>query len=177
AVGQLVGLEVIAKEIATSTKGWGWLPPLLLSPAKVAMIFQFEKRYFIDLAQVRQSDVEEVAPGRFRVTLPPIEGKLRLIDLTPYDISAGRVLGLLDIIQVNASTQRELIERAQSQASVLYEQNETKYTGEARRSLERQLRALLSLFDVRVEFVWREDAALLAGQGEGRIAALTGAAD
>ena len=35
AVGKLIGLEVHAKEIATSTKGWSWIPPILLSQAKV----------------------------------------------------------------------------------------------------------------------------------------------
>ncbi|MEO1585593.1 MAG: hypothetical protein AAFR96_13615, partial [Planctomycetota bacterium] len=29
ASGKLVGLEVCAKEIATATKGWKWLPPLV----------------------------------------------------------------------------------------------------------------------------------------------------
>ncbi|MEO0631417.1 MAG: hypothetical protein AAFY46_11950, partial [Planctomycetota bacterium] len=29
ASGKLIGLEVCAKEIATTTKGWKWLPPLV----------------------------------------------------------------------------------------------------------------------------------------------------
>jgi len=168
AVGQLVGLEVHAKEIATSVKGLSWLPPLLLSPAKVAMIFQFEKRYYVDLAMLDASDVELVEPGRFRLRLPQIEGKLRLIDVTPYDISAGRVMGLLDVIQVNAQTQQELIRKAQDQASDLYEQNEAKYLAQARRSIERQIHALLSLFDVRIEIEWAEALA-----DEGRAPART----
>lgn len=154
AVGRLVGLEVCAKEIATSRKGWGWLPPILLSQARLAMIFNFEKQYSIDLARLRREDVSETSPGRFRITLPSIDGALRLIDVTPYDIQAGRVLGLLDIIQVDAPTQQDLMKHAQSQAASLYETNEQRYLAEARRSVERQLTALLSLFDVEVEFVW-----------------------
>lgn len=158
AVGRLVALEVYAKEIATSRKGWGWMPPILLSQAKLAMIFHFEKQYSIDLARLRRESVREVAPGHYRLTLPPIEGSLRLTDVTPYDIQAGRVLGLLDIIQVDAPTQQELMRNAQQQAAALYEQNERKYASEAQRSVERQLRALLSLFHVHVDFDWPADS-------------------
>lgn len=159
AVGRLVGLEVCAKEIATSRKGWGWVPPLLLSQARLAMIFQFEKQYSIDLSCLRPRDVEQVGPAKFRVALPPVEGTLRLTDVTPYDIQAGRMLGLLDIIQVDAPTQNGLMRSAQAQAAALYESSDAKYLAEARRSVERQLRALLGLFGAGVEFVWTEDAA------------------
>lgn len=164
AVGRLVGLEVYAKEIATSRKGWGWLPPILLSQARLAMIFHFEKQYSIDLGLLSPADVEEMGPGRFRLRLPKIEGALRLTEVTPYDIQAGRVLGLLDIIQVDAPTQHELMKNAQSQAASLYEANDRKYGAEARKSIERQLRALLSLFEVELEFVWGDE---VAGGGNG----------
>ncbi|HCT46206.1 MAG TPA: hypothetical protein DF699_13435, partial [Phycisphaerales bacterium] len=95
AVGKLVGLEVHAKEIATATKGFNWLPPILLSQAKVAMIFQFEKQYAVELGSLDERDVEDMGNGRFRVTLPPIVGSLRLMDVEPYDIQQGRVLGLV----------------------------------------------------------------------------------
>ena len=157
AVGKLVGLEVCAKEITTSTKGWGWLPPLILSQARVAMIFHFEKQYSVDLARLKRSDVEELGEGRFRITLPSIEGALRLTDVEPYDIQAGRVLGLLDIIQVNAPTQKELIRRAQEQAAGLYQANDERYRTEARSSIERQITTLLALFDVSVEIEWSAD--------------------
>lgn len=157
AVGRLIGLEVSAKEIATTTKGLSWLPPLLLSQARLAMIFQFEKQYAIDLHKLRPTDVKKIGE-RFVVELPPIEGRLRLVEMSPYDIQAGRVLGLLDVIQMNAQTQKELIERAQTQASELYESNAAKYDAEARNSIERQMRALLEMFHVDVEFVWREQA-------------------
>jgi len=153
AVGRLIGLEVSAKEIATTTKGLSWLPPILLSQARLAMIFQFEKQYAIDLHKVRAEDVRLVGE-RYIVDLPPIEGRLRLVDMTPYDIQAGRVLGLLDVIQMNAQTQKDLIDRAQNQAASLYETNAPKYEAEARQSVERQLRALLEMFEVDVEFVW-----------------------
>jgi hypothetical protein len=154
AVGRLVGLEVRAKEIATSRKGWGWLPPILLSQARLAMVFQFEKQYSIDLARLRPGDVEQVKPGRYRVSLPPIDGALRLTDVTPYDIQAGRMLGLLDIIQVDAPTQTDLMRAAQAQAAALYESNEGRYLAEAERSIERHLHTLLGLFSVKVEFAW-----------------------
>jgi len=159
AVGKLVGLEVHAKEIATSTKGWSWIPPLLLSQAKVAMIFHFDKQYFVDLSKLRQSDVEQVGYGRFRLTLPAIEGSLRLSDLTPYDIQAGRIFALFDVIQMNAGTQKELIRTAQDQASQLFESHEGRYVADARRAVEKQVETLLSMFDAEVEIVWR-------GEGE-----------
>ncbi|MFG0274101.1 MAG: DUF4230 domain-containing protein [Phycisphaerales bacterium] len=155
AVGRLIGLEVSAKEIATTTKGLSWLPPILLSQARIAMIFQFEKQYAIDLHKLRPEQVHKVGE-RYVVDLPPVEGRLRLVEMVPYDIQAGRVLGLLDVIQMNAQTQKELIERAQSQAAELYESNAPKYEAEARASIERQLRALLEMFEVDVEFVWAE---------------------
>lgn len=158
AVGKLVGLEVHAKEIATSTKGWSWIPPLLLSQAKIAMIFNFEKQYFVDLSRVGPGDVDQQGVGRFRLHLPPIDGTLRLTDVTPYDIQAGRVLGLIDVIQMNAQTQEQLMRTAQDQAAELYEQSESGYVAEARRSIERQLGSLLELFDAEVEIVWRQES-------------------
>jgi hypothetical protein len=158
-VGRLVGLEVYAKEIATSTKGWGWLPPILLSQARVAFIFHFEKQYSVDLTRLDQSDVEELDPvdgrTRYAITLPPVEGALRLTDLEPYDIQAGRVLMLLDIIQLNATTQKELIRRAQEQAAELYRKHDAKYQAEAQRAIQKHLGALLALFDIDVEIRWR----------------------
>lgn len=158
-VGKLVGLEVYAKEIATSTKGWGWLPPILMSQARVAFIFHFEKQYAVELARVDAKDVEELPTKdgrrRFAITLPPVEGALRLTDLEPYDIQAGRVLMLLDVIQLNATTQKELIKRAQEQAAELYRRYDAKYQQEAQRAIEKHLTALLSLFDIEVEIRWK----------------------
>ncbi|MDX2114150.1 MAG: DUF4230 domain-containing protein [Planctomycetota bacterium] len=163
AVGKIVGLEVHAKEIATSTRGWAWVPPILLSQAKIAMIFNFEKQYFVDLSLLRPGDVElldPVGPGndraRYRVILPVIEGALRLTDVAPYDIQAGRILGLVDVIPMNADTQRALMQAAQEQASELFRRSEAKYIESARRSIEQHLHSLLHLFDVDVAIAWRD---------------------
>ena len=155
-VGKLVGMEVCAKEIATSTKGFSWLPPILLSQARVAMIFQFEKQFSVDLVSLGPEDVQSIGPGRYRLTLPAIEGSLRLVDVIPYDIQAGRALGLVDIIQVDAATQGELMKKAQAQASELYTTNDSKHERDARASVERQLRSFLSLLEIQVEIVWRQ---------------------
>jgi hypothetical protein len=171
AVGKLVGLEVHAKEIATSTRGWGWIPPLLLSQAKIAMIFHFEKQYFADLSLLRPADVEAIEAeasdagrARYRVHLPPIEGSLRLTEVSPYDIQAGRVLGLLDVIPMTAETQRALMQTAHEQATDVFRRNEAKYMENARRSIEQHLAALLRLFEVGVEVAWREEASPAAGR-------------
>lgn len=155
-VGKLVGLEVCAKEIATATSGWAWLPPLLLSQARLAMIFHFEKQYTIDLSRLDAGDVRDIGEGRFRISLPPIEGHLRLLDLTPYDIQNARILGLLDVIPMTADRQREMMKRAQTQAADLYESNNPRYQSEAAASIERHLRSLLGLVGVQAEFEWRD---------------------
>lgn len=157
-VGRLVGLEVMVKEIATASRGFQWMPPLLLSQAKVAMIFHFEKQYSIDLTRIEHTDIEQVGHNRFRVTLPPIEGSLRLSDVTPYDIQHGRVLGLFDVIPMTAERQTQLMTAAQKDAATLYESKEPKYLAEAKRSVARHLSSLLELFDVKVEVVWSDEA-------------------
>jgi hypothetical protein len=158
AVGKLVALEVCAKEIATVSSGWAWLPPLLLSQARLAMIFNFEKQYFVDLSAVRPEHVTATGPGRFRVQLPALHGQLRLLDVNPYDIQNARVLGLLDVIPMTADRQREMMRRAQVQASELFRTNDARYLGEARLSVERHLAALMDLFGVKVEVIWDEAA-------------------
>lgn len=157
AVGKLVGLEVCAKEIATATSGWPWLPPILLSQARLAMIFQFEKQYAVDLGRLRPTDVQEIAPGRFRINLPPIEGTLRLTDVFPYDIQSGRIMGLLDIIPMHADRQKDLMRRAQAQAAEWFEKSDAKYLIEARSSIERHLRTLLAMFNADVEIAWSDE--------------------
>ncbi len=154
AVGKLVGLEVAAKEIVTQTSGWSWMPPLLLSQARIAMIFHFEKQYSIDLSRVRDDDIEQRGENSYRVSLPPIDGTLRLIEVTPYDIQDGKVLGLLDVIPMKATRQRELMEKAQISAAELYESNDPRYLAEARTSIERHLRSLMELFGIEVELYW-----------------------
>jgi hypothetical protein len=157
-VGKLVGLEVFAKEIATATQGLSWMPPLLLSQARLAMIFSFRKQYFVDLTRLDEGDVEPMEGGNYRLRLPPIEGDLHLTDVTPYDIQDGRVLGLVDVIPMNADRQGTLMEAARSQASDLYERNDDRYLGDARRNVEKHVRALLRLFGVEVEIVWTDRA-------------------
>lgn len=154
AVGRLVGLEVCAKEIATSTRGLSWLPPLILSQARVAMIFRFEKQYSVNLGKIPDGAVTEHGPGRYTLVLPKPEGHLRLLDVTPYDIQAGKVLGLLDVIPVGAATQKELMDSAQNQAAELYGQADERYEAEAMHSIERQLASLLAMFGVDVTVEW-----------------------
>lgn len=150
-VGKLVGLEVLSKEIVTQTRGLNWLPPLLLSQARLAMIFSFEKRYYIDLARLQASDVHVLGEGRYRITLPAIEDSVHLLDVTPYDIQSGKLLGLLDVFRMDAQTQKDLMTKAQSEATALYEAHGQRYEDEARRAIRTQVRSLLSLFDVELD--------------------------
>ena len=153
-VGRLIALEVSAKEIATASAGWSWLPPLIFNQAKLAMIFHFEKQYWVDLASVRPQDVRDLGGGKYRVTLPSIEGRLRLTNMTPYDIQSARVLGLLDLIPMTAERQKELMDRAQHQASSLFEAWDGRYRAEARSAAERQIHTLFGMMGVVVECEW-----------------------
>ena len=157
ATGKLVGLEVSAKEIATAKKGWDWLPPLLMSPAQVAMIFHFDKQYSVELGRITASNIEQVGSGTYRLTLPPIDGQLRLTDVKPYDIQDGKVLGLLDVIQMKANAQGQLMQKAQEEASKLFEKSDQGYKVEAQRSIGKHLEALFHLIGAEVEVVWPEE--------------------
>ncbi|MFG0329468.1 MAG: DUF4230 domain-containing protein [Phycisphaerales bacterium] len=159
-VGKLVGLEVMSKEIVTQTKGLPWLPPLLLSQARLAMIFCFNKQYFVNLTRLRESDVRQVGPNRYEVVLPKIEGDLSLLEVTPYDIQSGKFIGLLDVFRMDAETQKTLMMRAQEEAEKLYEKHADRYAAEARRVIVRQLKSLLELFDVEAEIRFRDDGAI-----------------
>lgn len=179
AVGRLVGLEVCAKEIATARSGWSWCPPVLLSQAKIAMIFHFEKQYGVDLSTVRPGDVHRLPGGGFRVRLPAVRGTLRLVEVQPYDIQQGRILGLLDVIPMNAERQAQLMRTARVEASRLFEAHDQRYTAQARDAVERQLSTLLGLFGVHVEWEWADQPidgpAQLEGEPEARpVLALTG---
>lgn len=163
-VGKLVGLEVMSKEIVTQTRGLSWLPPLLLSQARLAMIFSFEKQYFVDLARLRPEHVEHLGGRIFRITLPRIEGALRLLDVTPYDIQSGKLLGLLDVFRMDAPAQKQLMHRAQEEAQHLYETHAARYEEEARRAVVRQVVGLLAMFDVEVQVSFTPDSPPAAGR-------------
>lgn len=150
AVGKLTGLEVVSKEIVTQTKGLKWLPPLIFSQARLAMIFHFEKQYFIDLSRLSVDDIRRTGPTGFLIMLPRIEGHLTLLDVIPYDIQSGKLLGLFDVFKMDAETQKEMMNRAQEEASRLYEENASRYEQEARAAIARQIHGLLELFDVEV---------------------------
>jgi hypothetical protein len=171
-VGRLVALEVCAKEIATATSGIadGWLPPIILSPARMAIIFQFRKQYFVDLSAIGAEQVLELPDSRderrqrmgleslrrIRVTLPPLQSELSLSSMTPYDIQAGRILGLVDIIPMNADRQSSLMSRAQEHAAKVFDDQDGAYKAQAAAAVETQLRSLLGLMGVRLEVVWAD---------------------
>lgn len=158
ATGKLVGLEVTAKEIATAKKGWDWLPPLLMSPAQLAMIFHFDKQYSVELGRISPKDVEHLGEGRYRLSLPAVDGQLRLTDVKPYDIQDGKVLGLLDVIQMKANAQGQLMRKAQEQAAQLFETSDAGYREEAKRSIRKHLEALFHLIGADVEVCWQDEA-------------------
>jgi hypothetical protein len=138
------------------------MPPVLLSQARLAMIFHFEKQYSVDLSAIDPADIQDLGDGRFRVSLPPIQGNLRLLDVVPYDIQAAKVLGLLDLVSMTADRQKDLMRKAQQQAAELYGTNDARYLSAARLSVERHLRALMDLFGVEVDVLWQRDGTIPA---------------
>jgi hypothetical protein len=166
AVGRLVALEVNSKEIATAHKGVAWLPPIILSRAKVAMIFHFEKQYSIDLSQIAPEDVRQIGPGRYRLRLPAIEGRLRLTDAEPYDVQDGRVLGFIEVIPINAERQKELMQEAKAEAAKVLESADRGYESLARASVERQIAGVLEMLGIDVEIQWREAEPVPVAIGE-----------
>jgi hypothetical protein len=47
------------------------MPPLVLSQARLAMIFQFEKQYYVDLAAIRPKDISRTGSGTSRSRCRP----------------------------------------------------------------------------------------------------------
>ena len=72
-VGRLVSLEVCAKEIATSQTSLAWIPEILFRGRKLAMIFQFETDYFVDLSRLTPADIEELS-AYYAKQEPALEG-------------------------------------------------------------------------------------------------------
>lgn len=153
-VGKLVGFEVFAKEITTAKQGVNWMHPALVSQSRLAMIFHFEKQYYIDLEELRPEDIREVGPKRFRIVLPPVRGDLVTRDFEMYDISSGRVLGLIEVNPMSADRQNEMKRVAQQQAAHQFYQNDGKYEMKARTSLERTLSSLAEMLGAELEFEW-----------------------
>ena len=175
-VGRLVGLEVSAKEIATASEGLSWLPPLVLTPAKVAMIFQFEREYAVELAGLGEERVRRVGSGWYRLRLPEPTATTRLAGMTPYDIQNGRVLGLVDVLPVNADRQKALMDEARRQAERVFDGAEDGYRARAKAAIEGQLEALLALFGVEVEVEWEGDGPAPLREVVGRLPSLALAA-
>ena len=154
AVGRLVALDVNAKEIATATSGPDWLPPALLTRAKVALVFHFERQYALDLNALEAEDIVRLSPGRVRLRPPPIRSRTTLVDLEPYDIQSGKLFGLLEIIPMNAARQRRLMAAARESACTLSDADEQSHIALARASAEREIRRALQSLGLAVEFDW-----------------------
>jgi hypothetical protein len=57
---------------------------------------------------------------------------------------------------MKADAQGDLMKRAQLQAAELFEAADQRYHDEARRSIQKQLIALLALFDAEVDVLWKD---------------------
>jgi len=68
------------------------------------------------------------------------------------------VLGLVDVINMNAERQSLLMKTAQTQAAELFEKNDERYEAQARDAIERQLHSIAKLFEGSLEIHWREQS-------------------
>ena len=139
-VGRLVSLEVCAKEIATSQTSLAWIPEILFRGRKLAMIFQFETDYFVDLSRLTPADIEPRGERRYVLHLPALESQERMTSMEPYDIQNGRLLGLLDVLPNDAAAQKELTKKAHEQAVALFRVKDAQYRAQARASARRSVR-------------------------------------
>lgn len=98
-IGQLSVFKVVTKEIVTAEDhAWGevgrkylnWL----LSTKKMAIIFEFDIDFRYDL-RAEGFAIEEQAPGRFIVRVPPCFYEVRVRDLRIYDERKSRFFPLL----------------------------------------------------------------------------------
>lgn len=152
AVGRLVGLEVSTKEITTQTSGgFKWIPSLLISPARLAVIFFFEAQYSVDLSELTVESVRHIEDNRYELTLPPVTDRFLFRDLEAYDIQSGKLLGLIEITGLDADTHNDLVQRARAEAESLFRQQADRYEQQARETIARQVVSLLGLFDVAVQ--------------------------
>ena len=70
------------------------------------------------------------------------------------------MLGLLDVIQMKANAQGQLMRKAQEQAAQLFETSDAGYQEEARRSIRKHLEALFHLIGADVEVAWQDEASV-----------------
>lgn len=160
-VGRLTGLEVSSKEITTQVKGgFKWIPKLVISPARLAVIFHFETHYYVDLGHLEVTDVRMVGPNQYEIVLPRIEHTFMLKELEAYDIQAGRLLGLLDITSLDAETHNDLMQRARTEAESMFQKQNERYSKQAERAVAQQMAALLQMFGVEVNVRWNGDPAM-----------------
>jgi Protein of unknown function (DUF4230) len=157
-VGRFVALEVTAKEIATASTGPQWLPPALLTRAKVAMIFHFRHEYTFDLAALSDSDIMPQR-GRLKLRMPEMQSNTVLVDLEPYDIQSGKVFGLIEVIPMGAARQRKLMAAARQEAGTVGVEDEHAQRAMARSSAEKHIRKMLGHARLVVDFDWSRSLA------------------
>ncbi len=154
AVGKLTGLEVSTKEITTQTKAsWKWVPRLVLSPARMALIFNFERHYFVELSELGEESVRKRSPREWEITLPALRNEFIFRGIEAYDIQAGRLLGLA-VDSLDAPTHNLLIEQAREESKKVFDRQDRAYRQQAMQVIAHQLRSLLAMFqiDVTVRF-------------------------
>lgn len=173
AVGKLVGFEVLHKEIVTEIEKLKWMPKMLVTPARVAMIFYFEKQYYIDLLKLSEADIEEIAPGRYMLTIPPLAGDFCVRQMEAYDIQSRKVVGLFDATGIDEQRFNHLMERAREEAENLYEKQADRYEVQARESIARLIKGLFDRFDidVRIRFADQSEPINLSSRRTFRIGA------
>jgi len=153
-VGKLVGFEVLHKEIVTEIEKLKWTPRMLVTPARVAMIFYFEKQYFIDLLKLSESDIEEIRPGLYQLTIPPLDGDFCVRQMEAYDIQSRKVVGMFDATGIDENRFNQLMERAREEAEKLYDKQADRYELQARESIARLIKGLFDRFDGRARRRW-----------------------
>ncbi len=87
-----------------------------MSPAQLAMIFHFDKQYSVESGSRQFAGCEPSRRGALRLAAAH-RGTLRLTDVKPYDIRDGKVLGLLDVIQMKPTPRATMQAQEQARSS------------------------------------------------------------
>jgi len=153
-VGELTVLKAVTKEIVTAKDhafgkvGAKYLQWLVTS-RKMAMIFAFDIDFRYDLRSA-EFRAEVLPDGRARITMPPMEPRILIRDISFYDEQAGKILPLLvpEVVSnllgggFSEEERNRLLEDARAEAEKLAKRLARSLQGEARSSAEETLKLL-----------------------------------
>ena len=157
-IGELSVYRLVAKEIVTAQDHWvgdfgekylSWL----VTPKRLAMIFEFDVDFRYNLASPEMAVSEELA-GEYAVRLPPCSYEVRIIDMRMHSEKGTELLPWLmpDLVNrfftggFSVDQKNALIDEAKTQAVTLAKDLVAAAEGDAQRSARRSIEMLAAGF-------------------------------